>query len=824
MGGGTSIWVSPEARNDPSAIFNGRLAFLAATIAFAGCAYGFDQGNIGGVLTLPTFKHAFGLDRLSEDAADHRAGNIAALMAAGGAAGALMAAPFADFLGRKWSMMLYGCIYILGCAFQEVAHLGIFYAGRFLAGMAIGSMSAGAPQFLAENSPKSIRGSMTCLYNLMIITALSLAFWWKLSLGIQLIPGAFMIIMLPFVYETPRALIARGRREEGLANLVKLRKLPEHHPYVQQEYMETCAQVDQEQEVAVGRNYWLVIRDIALVASNRRRLFLATMLFLFHKFTGTDSLNYFAPEIFTMIGVKGGSQALLTTGVYGVVKLATTIIYVVFIVDRVGRRIPLLIGATLQATAMLYIALYVRFAKPEQGGGTAVGGIFGIVWIYIYAFGWSFGHSVACYVVAAEIFPSRIRSFCMSWCFFINWIVDFGITKATPSMMTHLGWGTFLLYAVLTYSGVVFIFFCMPEMKGRSIESMDDLFQHSIWSMWKRAYPTEEEKVRHDVGEIFHAEPKIHTTINRMSSNQTTFRLNTGAEIPAVGFGTWQAAPGEAGKAVKVAVKAGYRHLDCAPLYWNEAEIGQALSEVLQETAIPRSELFVTTKLWSSQHSQVEIAVRKSLADLQLDYVDLYLMHWPISLPPNEHTAQNFGKEDRTVHASDWDFSKTWEEMEKLLATGLVRAIGVANFSTVNLDKLLKTAKVVPAVNQTELHPLLPQDKLNQYCSKHGIHQTAFGPLGGKGSTLHTNAAVVDIAKQRNATSAQVLLSWGVGRGWSVIPKSVTEERIQANLRVFQLSDTELARLDKLAVTEGRRFNRPNWGTLVFHDDDASVA
>ncbi|PSN71785.1 quinate permease [Corynespora cassiicola Philippines] len=527
MGGGSSLWASPEWKNDPREIFNGRLAFMATTLAFAGCSYGFDMGNIGGVMVLPTFKHAFGLDTMSEDAADHRTGNIASLMAAGGAAGALLSAPFADFLGRKWSMMLYGLVYILGCAFQEVAHLGIFYAGRFLAGMAIGSMSAGAPQFLAENAPKSIRGSMTCLYNLMIITALSLAFWinygvskwknvdpndntqWKLSLGIQLIPGGFMILFLPWVIETPRALIARGKREQGLKNLIKLRKLDEHHPFLQQEYKEVCAQVDAEQEASVGRNYGIVIRDVFLIPSNRRRFFLAFMLFLFHKFTGTDSLNYFSPEIFEMIGVKGGSQALLTTGVYGVVKLATTLIYVCFIVDRVGRRLPLLIGATLQATAMLYIALYVRFADPDHSGGTPAGGIVGIIWVYIYAFGWSFGHSVACYVVAAEIFPSRIRSFCMSWCFFTNWIVDFGITKATPPMMTHLGWGTFLLYAVLTYTGVVFIYFCMPEMKGRSIESMDDLFQHSIWTMYQRAYPTEEEKVRQDVGDIYHGDGKV---------------------------------------------------------------------------------------------------------------------------------------------------------------------------------------------------------------------------------------------------------------------------------------------------------------------------
>lgn len=183
------------------------------------------------------------------------------------------------------------------------------------------------------------------------------------------------------------------------------------------------------------------------------------MLFLFHKFTGTDSLNYYAPSIFELIGVRGGSTSLLTTvsiaqdlerfsltcfqGVYGIVKLVTTIFYVAYLVDRVGRRLPLLVGATIQATAMLYLALYIRFAPGSNSstdtvGGTPAGGIVGIVMIYLYAFGWSFGHSVACYVVAAEIFPTRIRSFCMSFCFFVNWIVDYGITKATPVMLTEM--------------------------------------------------------------------------------------------------------------------------------------------------------------------------------------------------------------------------------------------------------------------------------------------------------------------------------------------------------------------------------------------------
>ncbi|KAG6355470.1 hypothetical protein INS49_003432 [Diaporthe citri] len=444
------------------------------------------------------------------------AGSIAAMLAAGGSAGALIAAPFADFLGRKKSMTVFATLFLIGATMQEIAHLPSFYAGRFIAGLAIGGTSMLAPQYLGENSPKSIRGSLTTSYNLCIILALSLAFWtnygvslwpvssnlqWKLALGIQIIPGGCMFLMLWFVIDTPRALIAKGKREKGLANLCKLRNLRSEHPYVAQEYMEVCAQVDSEQELTKGSNYWVVIKDIATIPSNSRRFFLATFLFLFHKFTGTDGLNYFAPEIFEMIGVQSGSLSLLTTGVYGLVKLATTIIYVAYIVDRVGRRRPLLVGAVLQATAMLYIALHIRFAKPDSTGGTPAGGIVGIIWVYIYAFGWSFGWSVAPYVVAAEIFPARIRSFSMSICFFINWIVDYGITKATPSMMTHMGWSTFLLYAVLTYIGAVFVYFCMPEFKGRSIESMDDLFQHSIWSMWRHAYPTEEEKVRHDVQE-----------------------------------------------------------------------------------------------------------------------------------------------------------------------------------------------------------------------------------------------------------------------------------------------------------------------------------
>ncbi|KAL8389090.1 hypothetical protein RB595_008796 [Gaeumannomyces hyphopodioides] len=357
-----------------------------------------------------------------------RASYIPVTVAAGGAGGTLLGVPMLDYLGRKHAVLASVALFLLGCSLQEVAQLGVFYARRLLGGLAIGATSMLAPQYLAE----------------------------------------------------------------GIETLVKLRGLPEDHAYVAREAMEICAQVDSEQEQAAGSNHPVAPRDVATNASNRRRLFLAVTLFLFHNFTGTDSLNYFAPDIFAMIGVPVGSSSLLTTGVYALVKMATTMVYVTVIVDR--------------ATAMLYLALYVRFAESgaagRRGGGTPAGGIVGIIWIYVYAFGWSFGHSVAPYVVATEIFPPRIRSLCMGVCLFVNWTVDYGITLATPTMTTRLGYGTFLPYVMLTYMGVVFAYLCLPELKGRGMASMDDLFQRSIWTMWRHAYPTTEEKVRHDVQDV----------------------------------------------------------------------------------------------------------------------------------------------------------------------------------------------------------------------------------------------------------------------------------------------------------------------------------
>lgn len=271
-------------------------------------------------------------------------------------------------------------------------------------------------------------------------------------------------------------------------------------------------------------------------------------------------------------------------------------------------------------------------------------------------------------------------------------------------------------------------------------------------------------------------------------NTKATFTLNTGAKMPAIGLGTWQSKPNEVREAVKVALQKGYRHIDTALAYGNENEVGQGI----KDSGVPRDEIWITTKLDNTWHHRVEDGITSSLKSLGVDYVDLYLMHWPSSTDPN----------DVKKHLPDWDFIKTWQEMQKLPASGRVKNIGVSNFAIRNLEKLLNdpSTKIVPAVNQVELHPNNPSPKLIDYCKEKGIHCTAYSCLGSTDSPLYKDETLAKIAEAKGKTPQQVLLMWGLQRGTSVIPKSVTASRIEKNFELdgWELSDEEMKQLSSL--------------------------
>ncbi|CAI6347590.1 unnamed protein product [Macrosiphum euphorbiae] len=296
------------------------------------------------------------------------------------------------------------------------------------------------------------------------------------------------------------------------------------------------------------------------------------------------------------------------------------------------------------------------------------------------------------------------------------------------------------------------------------------------------------------------------------STSVKMVKFNNGQQYPILGLGTWQTKPDikeseqtEIYDAVKSAIDIGYRHFDCAAFYNNEHSIGKAIAEKIKEGVIKREELYITSKLWNNKHKpkDVEVTLKNSLQLLGLDYLDLYLIHWPVST--TEHPIAK-DSEGRYIGTDD-SYLDTWKAMEQCVQSGLTKSIGISNFNIKQVKEILEIATIKPVVNQVENHPYLTQNKLKEVCESNGILLTAYGPLGSPyrdtnsgGLILLEEPVIKKIADKYEKTNAQILIRFQVQRGVIVIPKSSNPVRQKENFDVwdFEMSKEEMDLLESL--------------------------
>ncbi|OJJ58371.1 hypothetical protein ASPSYDRAFT_90543 [Aspergillus sydowii CBS 593.65] len=483
-------------RTDPPEIYNLRTVLISLVACGGALLFGMDMGIIGGVLTMEPFKEQYGLNNKSATALANLESNIVSVIQAGAFAGCFFSIWLANRIGRRMSLILASVLVFIGVALQAAAsgYIALIYVGRFVAGVAIGIASTVNPLYVSENAPRGIRGLLTGFYQLSIVMGLTLAFWinygcslhvkghaqYIIPLSLQALPAVVLFVGMMFASESPRFL-AMKTPDKALIVLSKMRNLPTDHPYVREEMQGILLGLEEERSLASSSSWLTLIKEAFTEKSYLRRSFLCITLMMWSNLTGTNAMTYYSPTIFKSVGLSGSSVSLFATGIYGIVKFIACFVFIVFVTDSLGRRKSLLWTGIVQGLALFFIGFYIRFDPPEEGTNPDAAGYAALVAIYIFAAVYQFGWGPVVWTYCSEIPAARMRSLQMGMATASQWLFNFVVAKATPSMFATLGvngFGTYFVYGSFCFVMVVFTWFLVPETKGLSLEDMNDLFSH----------------------------------------------------------------------------------------------------------------------------------------------------------------------------------------------------------------------------------------------------------------------------------------------------------------------------------------------------------
>ncbi|KAK4683736.1 MFS transporter, SP family, sugar:H+ symporter, partial [Tremellales sp. Uapishka_1] len=513
MGGGAvagdidhSLLANPEETGFRGLIRNKHALGLASFASLGGVLYGYNQGVFGSVQVMSEFvsRYPHVLDSTLPGYSAIKKGLLTSILELGAALGSMIAGPLADRYSRKFSISAWCIIFMLGVALQTGAtyQLGFIWAGRFIAGLGVGALSMLVPMFNAELAPAGIRGSLVALQQLAITFGILVSYWiaygtnyiggtgstqssaaWRIPLGIQLVPAIILCVGACFLPYSPRWLMLRGREEECLLNLAKLRKLEPESPRVQYEFRALQAERLVEVEAAKERygmsevNFKVSLLEYKRLFTTKpllHRLFLGASAQGLQQWTGINAIIYYAPTIFAQIGLTGNTIGLLATGIVGVVNFVFTFPAVLF-VDNFGRKPMLALGEAMMAISHAgvagIIATYGNDFPNHKSAGN--GAVFLIYW-YIAWFAVTWGPLA--WVVSAEVFPLDMRAKGMSVSSATNWLMNFTVGTVTPIMITNIGYKTYIVFLVFCVLGFIYAVFILPELKGLSLEEVDAIF------------------------------------------------------------------------------------------------------------------------------------------------------------------------------------------------------------------------------------------------------------------------------------------------------------------------------------------------------------
>ncbi|KAJ6631874.1 general substrate transporter [Mycena sp. CBHHK59/15] len=491
------------ALEKPELLQNIRVYWLAFVVYWGIVVFGYDTGIAGGVVSQTYFRSHFGfLDEKGKPIASKVTAitaNVVSVLQAGAFFGALGSAPISQKIGRKYTLVIFTLIFAVGAALTTAADspsngLAMIYAGRVVSGVGVGAISAVAPAFVSECSPKDVRGRITGLFQITVAIGVMISYFinygislnpkianspavWRIPFGFQLVPAGIMLLGLFTVKESPRFLASVSRSEDALSALAYLRRLPPTDDRVIHELAEIESAIAEEREARRGLGW----KEAFFGKGNFVRFFIAFFIFFLQQWGGQNSVGYYAPQIFASIGYTGTKNSLLASGIYGVVKVVATSIFVFFFVESLGRKLSLFISAMGMGIFFFIIgALLKEFPPPATTSvanpdpppaSKAMAGM-----LYIYVCFYSMGWGPLPWVYSADIFPTRTRHYGLATASGSQWLWNFVVAKVTPNMIATLRYKIFFMFATINIGAMATFSLLIPETKGRSLEEMDIIF------------------------------------------------------------------------------------------------------------------------------------------------------------------------------------------------------------------------------------------------------------------------------------------------------------------------------------------------------------